>query len=71
MNKLLLIIINITLGAGVPFSESKIVDPVTKQVVPLNTAGELCIRGPHIMREYWDEKKKTDETIDKNGWLGK
>jgi len=23
------------------------------------------------MREYWDEKKKTDETIDKNGWLGK
>lgn len=56
------------LGLGLPFSESKIVDPLTKEILPINTDGELCIRGPHIMKEYWDEKKKTNEAIDKNGW---
>ncbi len=56
---------------GLPFSESKIVDPLTKEILPINTDGELCIRGPHIMKEYWDEKKKTNEAIDKNGWWDK
>jgi len=55
-------------GVGIPFTESKIVDPITKKIVPLNTDGELCVRGPHVMLEYWDEAKKTEETIDKNGW---
>ena len=55
-------------GVGIPFTESKIIDPITKQIVPLNSDGELCIRGPHVMKEYWDEKGKTEEAIDKNGW---
>ena len=55
-------------GRGIPFSETKIVDPVTKEVVPLDTDGELCIRGPHIIREYWNDKEKTAQAIDQNRW---
>ena len=55
-------------GRGIPFTETKIIDPVSKQTVPLNTDGELCLRGPHIIRSYWNDKEKTEEAIDKNGW---
>ena len=59
---------NFNKGRGIPFSESKIINPETNEIVLLNADGELCIRGPHIIKEYWDEKKKTQEAIDKNGW---
>jgi len=55
-------------GRTIPFGESKIVDPATGQVVPLDTDGELLVRGPHIIRKYWDEPEKSNETIDENGW---
>ena len=38
------------------------------EIVPLNTDGELCIRGPHIIQGYWDEPEKTAAAIDKNRW---
>lgn len=57
-----------SIGRPLPFTETKIVDPKTRQVVPLHTNGELLIRGPHIFREYWDEKEKTADTFE-NGWL--
>ncbi|MFU8832346.1 MAG: long-chain-fatty-acid--CoA ligase [Wenzhouxiangella sp.] len=31
-------------------------------------AGEVVVRGPHIMREYWNRPEATAETI-KDGWL--
>ncbi len=40
--------------------EHKIVDREGR-VVPLGVAGEICIRGFSVMREYWNEKRKTDE----------
>jgi long-subunit acyl-CoA synthetase (AMP-forming) len=55
-------------GRGLPYTESKIVDQSTGRIQPLNTDGELHIRGPHIIKKYWDEPEKTAETIDKNGW---
>lgn len=36
--------------------------------VPANQAGEVLVRGPHIMREYWNRPEATAETI-KDGWL--
>ena len=57
-----------SIGRPLPFTETKIVEPKTREIVPLHTNGELLIRGPHIFREYWDEKEKTAETFE-NGWL--
>lgn len=58
-----------SVGRPLPSTEVKIVDPKTKQILPLNTDGELCIRGYNMMKGYWDEAEKTKETIDENGWL--
>jgi O-succinylbenzoate-CoA ligase len=33
-----------------------------------NEAGEVLVKGPHIMREYWNRPEATAETI-KEGWL--
>jgi fatty-acyl-CoA synthase len=57
-----------TCGRPIPWTESKIVDPNTGQIQPLNVDGELYIRGPHLIKQYWDEPEKTSDTIDKNGW---
>lgn len=44
-------------------------DPVTRQVVPINTPGEICARGYGVMLGYWNQPDKTAETITKEGWI--
>ena len=39
------------------------------ETVPHYEEGELCFRGYNVMREYWDEPKKTAEAKDAAGWL--
>ena len=34
-----------------------------------NDQGEICIKGPILMKEYLNNPEKTAETIDKDGWL--
>ncbi len=34
-----------------------------------NEAGEICTRGPHIMKGYYKRDDLTDAVIDKEGWL--
>lgn len=49
-----------------PFTECKVVDSENR-IVPVNTDGELCIRGYNVMKGYWNEPVKTAETIDSSG----
>ena len=39
------------------------------RVVPVNTSGEICIRGYCVMLGYWDDQEKTDACIRDNGWF--
>ena len=57
-----------TVGKPFPFVEIKIVDK-NKQIVPIETVGELCFRGHGIMKGYWADEEKTKDSLEDNGWL--
>ena len=51
-----------TIGLPFPDTDVKIVDVETgARELPVGEAGELCVRGPQVMKGYWN---KPDETAD-------
>lgn len=56
-------------GAPLPQTEVKIIDPATGAIVPPGTIGEICTRGYHVMRGYFDMPEQTARAIDAEGWL--
>ena len=47
----------------------KIIDPATKEILPIDQPGELCTRGYNTMLGYWNDPQKTSETIKPDRWL--
>ncbi|MDH3634440.1 MAG: AMP-binding protein [Gammaproteobacteria bacterium] len=58
-----------TVGHNLPHQEVKVVDTKTGATVALGEIGEICFRGYHVMRGYYDEPDKTAQAIDPAGWL--
>ncbi|EQC39800.1 hypothetical protein SDRG_03223 [Saprolegnia diclina VS20] len=58
-----------TVGALLPFVDAKVVDveDSSKELGP-NQAGELMVKGYHIMQGYWDQPKETAKSIE-DGWM--
>jgi long-chain acyl-CoA synthetase len=58
-------------SVGLPLSstECKIVDLETgERILPAGESGELCIRGPQVMKGYWDRPEETAIAL-RDGWL--
>ncbi|MEZ7173413.1 AMP-binding protein [Sporosarcina sp. OR05] len=58
-----------TVGKPHPYVEVKIIDPMTGEEVPVGEPGELCTRGYHVMKGYYNNEEATREAIDEKGWL--
>ena len=58
-----------TVGRVHPHVECKIVDPITQQVVPRGTSGELLSRGYIVMLGYWGNPEATAAAIDEGRWM--
>ncbi|KAL5724699.1 4-coumarate--CoA ligase [Ranunculus cassubicifolius] len=56
-------------GTVVRNAELKIVDPETGLSLKYNQPGEICIRGPQIMKGYLNDPEATASTVDVEGWL--
>lgn len=53
-----------TVGRLMPHVEAKIVNPADKkQIVPVDTRGELAVSGYLLMKEYWGDPEKTAEVM--------
>ncbi|EEF42352.1 4-coumarate--CoA ligase 2 [Ricinus communis] len=56
-------------GTVVRNAELKVIDPETGCSLGYNQPGEICIRGPQIMKGYLNDPEATANTIDVEGWL--
>lgn len=57
-----------SIGLPLPQTIIEIIDPETGKKMPTGERGELCARGPQIMKGYWNRPEETKETL-KNGRL--
>jgi fatty-acyl-CoA synthase len=58
-----------TVGKVMPHQEQKIIDPETGKILPRGQQGELCYRGYHIMKGYYNNPEGTRSAIDENDWM--
>ncbi|MFX1320845.1 MAG: AMP-binding protein [Promethearchaeota archaeon] len=56
---------------GLPLlnTELKLVDPDTNEVVPLGEPGEICTKGPMVMKGYYNKPEETKKAIDQDGYM--
>jgi long-chain acyl-CoA synthetase len=59
---------NGAIGLPVPSTDACLKDE-EGQLVPVGEVGELCIKGPQVMRGYWHRPEETANVIDGEGWL--
>ena len=58
-----------SIGLTYPSTDAKIVDLETGlEEVPQGAEGELCIRGPQVMKGYWNRPDETSIAL-RDGWL--
>ncbi|HZN06137.1 MAG TPA: 4-coumarate--CoA ligase family protein [Pyrinomonadaceae bacterium] len=58
-----------SVGVPAPNTECKIVDLETGEAVGPGERGEVCVRGPQVMKGYLNRPDATAQTIDPDGWL--
>jgi long-chain acyl-CoA synthetase len=58
-----------TIGLPWPDVEARIVDLETgEREMPIGEAGELVVKGPQVMKGYWNKSRETAQTL-RGGWL--
>ncbi|MDI6830414.1 MAG: AMP-binding protein [Actinomycetota bacterium] len=57
-----------SVGIPYPDTELKLVDPEAGEPVPLGETGEICVRGPQVMKGYYNRPEETAHAL-RDGWM--
>jgi len=68
MNPLNLKAYNGSIGLPIPSTDACVKDD-EGNMLPVGEIGELCIKGPQVMKGYWQRPEETAAVIDADGWL--
>jgi acyl-CoA synthetase (AMP-forming)/AMP-acid ligase II len=58
-----------SVGQPIPNTEAKVVDVATGAELGPGQEGEICMRGPQVMKGYLNRPDATAAMIDRDGWL--
>jgi long-chain acyl-CoA synthetase len=56
------------IGLPIPSTECMVMGEDGREM-PQGEAGELCVRGPQVMKGYWQRPEATAEVLTADGWL--
>ncbi|MCP4471937.1 MAG: AMP-binding protein [Gammaproteobacteria bacterium] len=59
---------NGSIGLPVPSTEVSVQDE-NGNILPQGETGELCVRGPQVMKGYWQKPDETARVLSNDGWL--
>jgi long-chain acyl-CoA synthetase len=59
---------NGSIGLPVPSTEVSVQDD-KGNLLPQGESGELCVRGPQVMKGYWQRPEETARVLSDDGWL--
>jgi long-chain acyl-CoA synthetase len=57
-----------TIGVPIPSTEAAILDDDGLEVA-IGEVNEICIRGPQVMKGYWNRPEETAKVFTQDGWL--
>jgi len=57
-----------TIGMPIPSTQAIIFDESDSELA-VGEVGEICVRGPQVMREYWNRPDETEKVFTRDGWL--
>ena len=55
---------------GLPISSTEVsIQDENGNLLPQGESGELCVRGPQVMKGYWNREEATANVLSADGWL--
>ncbi|WP_110943463.1 long-chain-fatty-acid--CoA ligase [Virgibacillus senegalensis] len=60
--------INGSIGVPWPDTDAKIIDMETMEELPFGDVGEIAVKGPQVMKGYWNREEETEQVL-RDGWL--
>jgi fatty-acyl-CoA synthase len=58
-----------TVGKPIPGTRVKVIDPASGKRLGTGEIGEMMVKGPNVLKGYWQNPEETDKQLEKNGWL--
>ncbi|PBB06742.1 MULTISPECIES: long-chain-fatty-acid--CoA ligase [Salimicrobium] len=58
-----------SIGVPWPNTDSKILDLSGEGEAEIGTIGEIAVKGPQVMKGYWNKEEETREVLSPDGWF--